>query len=129
MATVFREKKHYLKKDVLVGCYLPRREIDRLTLHALLHGVSKSNILEEMIMDYIDKLPEVDDLINQAVTKALNDWKQKQIENIGQEGWQSVEKVTARWEAYKVDLFKDLKMKKIPKNLVNIIMNEIEREM
>ena len=127
MATVFNSNTiKYLQKRKLVGTYIEREPAERFALHSLLKAESRSCILEKIIMTYIDQLPSLETLLIIVVEKALKDWKEAQVNHLAQQGWQSIEQVTKRWEEYKTDLQIDLKKRSIPKEIIEEILIKIE---
>lgn len=127
MGTVFRSRSEdSVTRNKLVGCYIPREEAERISLYSVLKGTSRSQLLSKIILKYITSLPELDNSIQEIAEKALKDWQQKHLQNIGEPGYRTEDQISNRWEEYKKDLHHDLKVQRIPKNIIQEIITTME---
>ena len=118
------EKALYTQK--LMGVYIDKNEAVYLHLNALYKNTSISEILRELIKEFINKNENKDYIITQIAEKAHETWKEYQSKNIGKIGWKGAEQIAMRWDNYKIIAISNLKKKKIFPEIIDKIIRLME---
>jgi len=127
MGTVFRTgTERSLAENKMVGCYIPRQDAERISLHSILNNKSRSKLLYKVIMKFITTLPELEPMLQEIALKCLKDWQTKQIQNLDVPGWRTSDQITNRWEDYKKELIHDLNARKITHKMIQDIISRLE---
>ncbi len=126
--TIFRPKtEQYSMSKKMYGAYLPIEQVNHLTLYALFQNMPKSQLLNKIVTEYISQLPTEETLLKKICKMVLKDWKEKLDYYQNHEGWETVSKVTVHFTQYKQELEKDLRIKKIPYNYIDAIVEFLEK--
>lgn len=113
----------YLKRNKLLGGYVPTRVYNFFSLLAIMHRVSISELLKTIVFDFIEKYNE-EDVLSQLCQETLDSWIETVEENDGKVAW-SQDKLQERWKAYKADLIK-VHLKILPDYYLKQIIKYIE---
>lgn len=112
--------------DKLVGCYIARNDAHRIALHAVLSGKTRSELFQELLLPFIDTLPELEILLEQMTVYLVREWQATCIRNASQTGWKSADQMLLRWNEYKEEVIKAFKTKKLDPHLLQQIIQRLE---
>ena len=94
----------YLKRNKLLGAYVPNRVHHFFSVIAIVERKSLSELLKSLVMEFIDKYDEKE-LLDQLCHEALDAWNETLEDNEGYLRW-NPNKMKARWNNYKKELEK-----------------------
>jgi len=112
--------------DKLVGCYIARADSHRIALHAILSSKTRSEVFQELLLPFIEKLPELEILLEQVTVYLVREWQDKCIKNASQIGWKSADQMSMRWNEYKEEIITEFKKKKLDQHLLQQIIQRLE---
>jgi len=115
--------KTYLKRNKLLGGYMPLRVYNFFALLAIMHRVSISELLKTLVFDFIEKYNE-EEVLSQLCQETLDSWIETIEENDGKIAW-SQDKLQERWKSYKTDLI-TLHLKILPDYYTKQIIKYVE---
>lgn len=115
VGTAFTIKTEMPKK--LVGAYIDEGSAHHLSLLSLINDKSKSGILTDLLYDYLANQASVDCLIKAAANRAIRHWHDY--------GW-NCRRNTEAFKKFRDESIKDLKKNRLPIELINRIIKEIE---
>lgn len=68
----------FSSNSVMAGGYIPRPVSDHLSLLALHRGMSRANVIELLVVDYLSDKP-IEDLINSLAHKIFESWRTQKV--------------------------------------------------
>lgn len=113
----------FLKRNKLLGGYIPIRVYNFFALLAVMHRVSISELLKTIVFDFVEKYNEAE-VLTQLCQETLDSWIETVEENDGKIAW-SQDKLQERWKAYKTDLIK-VHLKILPDYYIKQIIKYVE---
>lgn len=92
----------------LMGVHIPIEDANKISLYSLLQKTTRSKILKEMIDKFVEKLPQIEKLIQSVIKEIKKDFKGTKKEK----------------DILKVNLSK----KKIPQNIIEQIIKSLDQK-
>ena len=125
MDNLFKEHtKKYHRDEQLVGGFVPLTIAERFKLICLYQGISKSELLRQLIISITEheNTPEDEEILNLIANKAWKEWEYRLEKNRGLRGWNSRNKIKGQFTNYKKEIEQKLQKKKIsPYNIQKIL--------
>ena len=116
----------YSTDKKFIGAYVEKDEASYLSLSALHKDTSISDIIRDLITDYVDNKNR-ENLLNDMEEKGHEDWKKWFLKNKNEPGWRGYDQIANRWTDYKVACALNLKKRKIYPEVIEKIINKMER--
>jgi hypothetical protein len=119
----FGDTFHAKKK--LIGGYLDRKLVDLASLYCVYSGVSKTDLITELIQNKSKEFPSEKQMMDGICKQQLDQWIQFVESQDIEEGIQYHYRKKKLWSSYKERLIKELN-KIIPKFYTNYVIDYIE---
>jgi hypothetical protein len=116
-------ERTYLKKNKLLGGYVPNRVYEFFALLALMQNKSLSELLKYIINEYIKDYDE-EEVLKQLCDEILDSWIETIEDNDGNKFW-TEKRLRERWKKYKEDLNK-VHLKTLPEYYKKIVFKYVE---
>ena len=122
-----KHTKKYHQDEVLVGGYAPHPVAERFKLICLYHGISKSELLRQLITSVVnnDNEPDDEEILNEIASKAWREWETRLEANMGIRGWNSRSKIKDQFINFKKEVELNLQRKKISSYYIERILQKI----
>lgn len=106
--------KNVGKDAKMVGGYVPRRLADYVTLLAVFHNTTTSDIFRRMVNYWVEHEEPEDSIIRILANRAYKEWVRRLNKYRGQSKWSTPDEIMARFREYEYELKLRLYKRRMP---------------
>lgn len=118
--------ENHFNKRKMIGVYIEKEHASYLSLYALYRNTTISDILRELVFEYIQGKEKEEKLLQHIAKEAVTEWRRWILKNNGLPGWRNSEQLSNRWDDFKKEAVKNLKKRKIYPDIITKILDLME---